>query len=893
MTRPGRPDPDALLARIAPAEASATPRGRLKVFVGASPGVGKTFTMLEHARQKRAEGIDVLVGIVETHGRADTARLLDGLEVLRRRALPHRGTVLEEFDLDAALARRPGLLLVDELAHTNAPGSRHARRWQDVEELLAAGIDVCSTLNVQHLESLNDVVARITGVTVRETVPDAVLDAADEVELVDVTPEVLEQRLREGKVYLPAQAERALERFFRRPNLVALRELALRRTAERVDVQLRGERAASGATGPWEAAERLLVAIGPDDDAARLVRAARRLAGSLRAPWTALYVEEPGHATLPAARRELAQDALRLAEELGGAAATVPGHDAADEIAAWAGQHNVTRVLVGGRRAGWLGGPWPQPMAQRLAARAPALDVLRVGGDAAPSPPPAHRTAPFRLRPWLVAAGTIAACTAGALPFRGTLAEIDAAMLYLLAVVLVALREGRGPSAFAAALAVAAFDLAFVQPYGTFSVDDVRFLFTFAMMFGIALALAGLATRVREQADAARQRERRTAALYAMSRDLAAARSRPELARAMLRHLHDLFGGGITLLLPDAEGRLDVVAERPVGGHEAKDLGVARWVFERGEPAGTGTDTLPQAGALYLPLATADRRLGVVGLRPEPADRFDDLAQRRLAGAMLDQVAIALERTALADEKRQVHLEYEAERLRSSLLGSLSHDLRTPLAAVEGAASALLTGGARVPEPRRRELAETIVGEAHRMTRLVTNLLDMVRLESGAIAPARQWHVLEEVVGAALGRVESALTGREVTVSLPPDLPLVPIDDVLIGQVLINLLENAARHTPEGTPIAICATAGAGEVEVTVADRGPGVPAAEREAIFEKFHRAAGGAGGTGLGLAICRGIVTAHGGRIRVEPRDGGGAAFRFTLPMVGTPPVTEPEPA
>jgi len=892
MTDP-RPDPDALLARVQQEE-SRSRQGRLKVFVGASPGVGKTFSMLEAARAAKLGGRDVVVGVVETHGRRETAALVEGLEVLPRKGLVHRGTTLEEFDLDAALVRRPDLILMDEMAHSNAPGARHAKRFQDIEELLGAGIDVFTTLNVQHLESLNDVVAQITGVTVRETVPDAALDEADEIELVDVTPEVLEQRLREGKVYLPEQAQRALDRFFRRGNLIALRELALRRTAERVDEQMRGYRASAGIAEPWAASERLLVCVSPSDRSFRLIRSARRLAGLLRAPWTALYVELPRHATMPARNREAAQEALRLAEELGGTAVSVPGHDAAEEILAYARTHNATRVMVGRSRGGRLGRFFPASVAGRLVERAEGLHVW-VGADddrsEADEPRPKARIDVAPVRDYFGAAAVVALMTAAALPFHGTLAEIDAAMLYLLAVVIAAARYGRGPSVLAGLLAVAAFDLAFVKPYGAFSVSDVRYLLTFVMMLVVALVMGGLTTRVREQASVARLRERRASTLYAVSRDLAAARTRPELGRVTLRHLHDLFGGSVMLILPDVGGQLDVVAEMPPQEGARRDLGVAKWVFEHGESAGRGTQTLPAAEAVYVPLATPDRVLGVVGIRPEPLDRLSDPAQRQLLEALLGQAAVALERTKLAEEKRIVHLEFEAEQLRTSLLSSLSHDLRTPLAGIEGAASSLAEDQGRLDTSTRRELARTIVGEARRMTRLVANLLDMVRVESGALGVHREWHVLEEVVGVALVRAEERLAGRPITTDLPATLPLVPIDDVLIEQVLINLLENAAKYTPAGSPIEISASARHGEVQVTVADRGPGVPPEESEKIFEKFHRAGRGAGGVGLGLAICRGIIRAHGGRLWVDSREGGGAAFRFTLPIIGVPPAFERE--
>lgn len=896
MTAPERrPDPDALLARVT--EASPTsPRGRLKLFVGAAPGVGKTFTMLETARLRQREGRDVVIGVVETHGRSDTAAMMHGFETLPRRAYAHRGTTLEEFDLEAALARRPELIIVDELAHTNAEGAPHEKRWQDIEALRTAGIDVYSTVNVQHLESLNDVVAGITGIQVRETVPDAVLDAADEVELVDVSPEVLEQRLRDGKVYAAPQAARALDRFFTRGNLIALRELALRRTAERVDAQMRGWRNAAGVADAWAASESLLACVGPSASALRVVRATRRLAGQLKAPWTVLYVEQPGDATRPVAQREAVQDALRLAEDLGGHAMTVSGHDVADEAAAVAQRLNATRVLVGRSRRGIARLlPAAAPSA-RLTRRAPTLDVIVIGDrepDATDAVMLRARTTPAsgasHAREYVAAIAWIVAVVAIGLPLRGRVADIDMVMTLLLAVVICAARYSRGPALAATTLAVVAFDLLFVPPYGTFAVSDARFVLTFGVMFIVGLVMSGLTRRVREQALAARQREARTSILYALSRELAAARTGADVARVGLRHLHDVANGAVAVLEPDERGGMRVAATLPATPWPDGELAVARWSYDRQQPAGRGTQTLPAAGALYLPLAAAGQSLGVIGLAA-PEGRLGDAASRQLLDAMLGQVAVALDRTLLADRAREAHLEAEAEKLRNALLSSLSHDLRTPLGSVEGAASTLLRE-VDLPAPQRRELASTIVEESQRMTRLVGNLLDMVRVESGSLQVHREWHVLEEVVGGAVLRVEPRLDGRVLSVALPPSLPLVAMDDVLVQQVLVNLLENAMRHTPHGTPIDISAEARARELVVTVSDRGPGVADIDASRIFGKFQRGESGAGGIGLGLSICEGIVRAHGGRIWVERRDGGGANFRFTLPMLIPPPTIDRE--
>lgn len=896
MTEPiARPDPDALLAELRRAEPTA-PRGRLKVFVGAAPGVGKTFTMLEAARLRARDGTDVVVGVVETHGRSDTAAMLEGFELLPRRSHGYRGTTLDEFDLEAALARRPALLLVDELAHTNAPGAAHEKRWQDVRTLLDAGIDVWSTLNVQHLESLHDVVAGITGVQVRETIPDAVLDDADEIELVDVSPEVLEQRLRDGKVYAAPQAGRALERFFRRGNLIALREIALRRMAERVDAQMRGWRASAGIARAWAASEQVVAAVGPSPSAAAIVRAARRLAGSLQAPWLVVYVEQPGDATRPVAEREAVQEALALAEALGGRTLTVAGHDLADELRAVAARHNATRVLVGPTRRGIARlMPW-RGIAARLGRDATGWDVVIVGTEqTAPAGGARPRLTLRRTSGWrayLDASAWVLLTAALSLPFRERLTEIDTVMTLLLGVVIASTRHGRGPALVATTVAVLVFDLVFVPPYYTFAVSDTRFLLTFVVMFVVGAVMGGLTRRIREQATAARDRERRTATLYALARDLAAARHRGDVAAAALRHVQDAFGGTVAFLEPtDDEARaLTLVATRPAGAWPDADLAVARWVHDRGQPAGRGTATLPAARARYVPIRTDERRLGVMGLVPEPEERFDDSDERQLLDAMLGQVAVALDRTALADRARVSHLEAEAEKLRNALLSSLSHDLRTPLGSVEGAASTLLRDDA-LPAAQRRDLASTIVEEAQRMGRLVANLLDMVRVESGSLQVHAEWHVVADVIGGAVLRVESRLGGRALHVDVPPTLPLVRMDDVLVEQVLVNLLENALRHTPADTPIDVAATVRGRELLVTVADRGPGVPAADATRIFGKFQRGETGASGIGLGLSICAGIVQAHGGRIRVDPRAGGGAVFTFTLPMTDTPPEIEPE--
>lgn len=890
-----RPDPEAFLARAREEERRAR-RGRLKIFFGASPGVGKTYAMLEEARAKQRAGNSVLVGVVETHGRRETAVLLDGLELLPRRPVEYHGVTLEEFDLDAALARHPDLILVDELAHTNAPGSRHRRRFQDVEELLAAGINVSTTLNVQHLESLNDIVAQITQVKVRETVPDSILDEADELELADLSADDLLARLREGKVYVPEQAAHALEQFFRKGNLIALRELALRRTAQRVDAQMRGYRSEHGIREVWPAGERLLVCIGPNPAGARLVRAGKRMATSFHCDWLVVYVESPGQAVSDADRAALAHN-LHLAQELGAQTAVLSGHDVAAEVLAYARAQNVSKIIVGKpTHARWRDRIFGATL-NALVRGSGDMDVYAITGEA-PEEGPLRRR-PVGGRPPLAEYGwaslIMAATSAiGAVIFH-YLTVTDVAMLYLLGTGIVASRYGRGPSLAAAVLGIAAFDFFFVPPYFTFAVSDLRYLLTFAVMLGIAVVISGLTHRIREQAETARQRERRTAAIYAMSRELVAARSRDDLIEIATRHLRGSFGVEAQILLSDGTGQMQVAAAGPAAVPiDEKERSVAQWVFDRGQAAGVGTATLPAAQALYLPLVGASGTVGVLGLRPADRAAFDSPAVVQLLEAFAGQAALALERALLAEQSQREQLEVEAERLRTSLLSSLSHDLRTPLGVITGAASSMLEDG-ELTEPNRRELLQTVLEETQRMNRLIGNLLDMIRLESGALQAHKEPQPLEEPLGVALIRLEDRLRDHPVTISLPADLPLVPMDGVLLEQVFVNLLENGIKHTPAGTPIEVAAAVRGTVVQVDVNDRGPGIPSGEEERVFGKFYRAADGgataSGGSGLGLTICRGIVLAHGGRIWAESREGGGAAFHFTLPLDGVPLAPQSE--
>jgi two-component system sensor histidine kinase KdpD len=886
-----RANPDDLVRRIAEEERQAR-RGRLVVFFGAAPGVGKTYAMLEAARSERDLKRDVVIGVVETHGRYDTSALVLGLELLPRRRIDYRGIHVDEFDLDAALARRPGLILVDELAHSNGAGSRHPKRWQDVEELLDAGIDVYATLNVQHLESLNDVVAQVTGIVVRETVPDRVLEEATEVRLIDLPPDELLERLNDGKVYLGDCAGRALDSFFRKGNLIALRELALRSTAERVNADMRTYKDAHGIGRVWATGERVLVCVSASPSSARLVRAARRMAASLHAPCIAAYVETPGSLRLSdGARRRLAAN-LRFAETLGAEPVTLKGERAARETVRYAISRNVTKIVVGKpTHARWLD-LVRMSFLEEIVRSSGDIDVYVISGDESQ---PARTLAPpsrarVRTVSYLASLGVPIAASIVAWFLFGRRQLADVVMIYLLGIILVSLRFGYGPSVGAAVCSVLLLDFFFVPPYLSFAVSDFQHVVTFGVMFVVAVVVSNLTQRVRVQADAATYRERRTAKLYGMSRELAATRATHNLAQVAIQHVHEVFEAKVSLFFEGADGHLESAATGDTAfAPDGKDREAAEWVRSHERPAGLGTDTLPAAQALYLPLRGAQCQLGVLGVRPSDPRRFEDPEQRSLLEIFAGQIASALDRAHLAEQAQQAQVEIEAERLRSSLLSSVSHDLRTPLSVITGAASALSEAHAELDSTARHELAQTIQEEALRLNRLVRNLLDMTRLSAGAVRISKEWQPIEGVVGAVLERLEQPLRGRAVTTRFAPDLPLVPIDAALVEQLLTNLLENAVKYTPPGTPVEISARPAEGGLLVEVADRGPGIPPASAQMIFEKFYRLPreGATGGAGLGLAISRAIVEAHGGRIWVENRLGGGAAFRFTLPIVGSPPV------
>jgi two-component system sensor histidine kinase KdpD len=891
-----RPSPDVLLAQLQKQEEYKR-SGKLKIFFGAAPGVGKTYAMLEAARKKQAEGVDVVVGFAETHGRPETEALIEGLEVTPRLSIEYRGTTLSEFDLDASLARKPMLILIDELAHTNAQGARHKKRWQDVFELLDDGINVYTTLNVQHLESLNDVITQITGIIVRETLPDSVLDRADDIELIDLPPEELLQRLREGKVYVAELAEHARKNFFRKGNLLALRELALRRTAERVDAQMQDYRRIKGVKEVWPAAERIMVCVGANPRSIRLIRAAKRMAAGLRAAWITVYVEAPT-AVKPSESdlRQLA-DHMRLAESLGAETVTLSGHKASEEILNYARERNVTKIIIGKpTHPRWKDKIFGS-LLDEVVRGSGDIDVYVISGEVG-EPMPRLIAKPAKpesnINEWFLSIGTNAICTGIASLMSPFTTVVDAAMVYLLGIVFVASRTGKGPSLLSTFLSVALYDFLFIPPFYTFSVHDVRYFLTFTVMFVVAFVISRLTLRISEQVSASRQREKRTAALYNLSRELVHERGIERLCSVAIKHISDVFSSHVVILLPDVKGNLAVpVTATETFALDERESSVAQWVFDHRQRAGIGTDTLPGAMALYLPLFTSSRAVGVLGILPASSPIIFDQEQIHILESFANQIAMAIERALLSEETQAALLKAETETLRNLLLSSVSHDLRTPLAAITGAASTLLQKDITLDKNTQNDLIKTVYDEAERLNEIIRNVLDMTRLESGAIVLKKEWQSIEEIIGVVINRFSEKLKDHTLSINLPADLHLIPFDAILIEQVLMNLMDNAIKYTPRETPLDLSAKLKGDSLQVELADRGPGIPAGEEKRIFEKFVRGSTVRGGIGLGLTICQAIIKAHGGSIWAENRTGGGAVFYFTLPIGVKPALPEPEDA
>ncbi|MGN6467216.1 MAG: DUF4118 domain-containing protein [Rhizobiaceae bacterium] len=882
-----RPSPEALLAA-----AESETRGRLKIFLGAAPGVGKTYEMLLAGKEKAAAGVDVVVGVVETHGRADTRALLDGLEVLPRSEVDYRGQKLTEMDLEGLIERHPDLALVDELAHTNAPGSRHPKRYLDVLDLLAQGIDVYTTMNVQHCESLNDVVAQITRVWVRETVPDTVIDRADDIEVVDITPDDLIKRLKDGKVYLPATARSAAENYFSPGNLTALRELALRRTAQRVDDQLLTHMQANAIQGPWAASDRLLVCIDESERANALVRYARRQADRFRAPWTALHVEAPETIRYSEIEKDRVAGALRLASQLGGDAAAIPGEGVAREILRYANANNFTHIVVGRSSKPRWRELWQGSIAQDLIRHSGDISVHVISGhDKAPaktvssSPHRARAKRRFSLRPYLASFGYVAAALAFGFLLYRTLDVRNIALVFLMAVLATAATSGLWPALAASVLSAFAYNFFFLDPLYTLVIRDPESVVAFVFFLAAAAITSNLAARMHRQAAAARERARTTESLYSFSRKLAGAGTLDDVLWVTAYQVASMLDVRVVVLLPEG----DTVAVRagfpPDDTLANADIAAARWAWEHDHPAGRGSDTLPGAKRLYLPMKTGRMPVGVIGLDNDREGALLSPQQQRLFDALADQAALAVERIQLVEDVEKAKRDAETDKLRSALLTSLSHDLKTPLAAVMGAAGTLRDYSADMSEADRDDLLSTVVDEAERLNRFIANLLDMTRLESGATRPNLSLQYVDEIVQAAVRRAAKIAAHHTIDVDIPPDLPMLNLDGLLFEQVLFNLIDNAAKYSPTGSTITISARRAGSFIEIRVADEGSGIPPEDLTLIFDSFHRVRKAdrvLAGTGLGLSICRGFVEAMGGTIKAANRQNvPGAVFTIRMPV------------
>jgi two-component system sensor histidine kinase KdpD len=883
-----RPSPEALLEH-----AKKEGRGKLKIFLGAAPGVGKTYEMLTQARQRLFEGIDVVIGVVETHGRFETDVLTKGFEVIPKKRSLYKGHVVAEMDLDAILQRRPKLVLVDELAHSNAEGSRHPKRYMDVTEILAAGIDVYTTVNIQHLESLNDVVAQITRIRVRETIPDSVLDEANEIELVDTTADDLLQRLREGKVYVKSQAERALRHFFSPGNLTALREIALRKAAQHVDRDMIDYMQTHAISGPWPAGERILVCVSEHPSSAELVRRARRIADNVKAAWTAIYIESPRHMTLSEIEKDRVADTMRLAQRLGAESVTLPGRDIAQSILDYARKNNVTQIVVGkSERARWF----------EILRGSVVRDLMRESGDISITAVYAHGdvVAPKSVKTvrkadaWLWrhyswSALAVAVTIGVAWLFNAAVAHVlgSVGMLFLVPVLLSAVSFGLRPALFTAFVSVMSYNFFFLPPLYTFTIADPNNWVSFAVLLLVAVTAGNLAARVRVQADLAAARAAIAGELFRFAGKLAGSAQLDDILWAAAFQIASMLKTNVVILLPDpATKSLQIrVGYPPEDELDAQDLAAATWSWEKGKAAGRNAETLPGTKRLFLPMRTGEGLVGVIGLQ-----RLDDKAmltpeERRLLDALIDQTALAIERAQLVERVDEAQVRAEADKLRVAMLTSLSHDLRTPLASILGAATTLIASHRLYDADQTEELLATIREEAERLDRFVGNLLDMSRLEAGALGVKTETVDVTELVEDASKRLARRLSSHRIELDLAADIPLVSVDPLLLEQAIVNLLDNAAKYAPAGSSICIRARATEKRVLLTVEDEGPGIPAESLPHIFDKFYRAKAAdrrVAGTGLGLAVARGFVEAFGGSLDAANRtDRSGAVLTISLPV------------
>jgi two-component system sensor histidine kinase KdpD len=875
-----RPDPDELLKQVTDTPST---NGKLKIFLGYAAGVGKTFAMLEAAHQRKKQGIDVVIGFIETHRREETEQMVTGLELIPRLQIKYQKITLEELDTDAVIARKPEIVLVDELAHSNAPGSCHPKRYLDVEDILKAGIDVYTTLNIQHLESLNDAIAQVTGVKVRETVPDRIIDEASELEVIDLPPDELLIRLREGKVYIPDQARLAIEKFFRKGNLSALREMSLRRAAERVDDQLRGYMRSKAIQGPWPAAERLLVCINEGLLSERLIRSTRRLSDELNAEWFAVHVSSTSHPESDPAKQERISKSLQLAEKLGARTRVLTGLSIPETVLAYAKKHNITKIVIGKP----LKPRWKEffsgSVVEQLIRSSGEIDIYVISSQ----PEKERNIIPetWRLHKpywrYLASVGLIILATIVGHFFKGSLEPANLVMLYLVCSVVAAIYLGRGPALLISVLGVLAFDFFLVPPYLTFAVSDTQYLITFIGLFLVSLVISSLTARTKEQADAAMQREAYSSALYSLGRDLTVAINLPQVVNIIIGHVSQAFGNHVMVFLPDQQ-TLKMYASTAEFQADVNELAVATWAFDHEQPAGLGTDTLPAASIRCQPLITANGRIGVLGIKPVASLQLTSPEQRQIFSAFCNQAALAIERAKLADQAHQTELLQATEKLQTALLNSISHDLRTPLVSITGALSSLREKSMNLNKADRQNLIETAYNEAMRLNRLVGNLLNMTRLEAGAIQIHHEPCDIQDIIGATLELLKERLDSRKVNVNIPPELPLVSLDFALFCQALVNLVDNAIKYSAEETPITIGVQVTESLVEIRVMDEGIGIPSQDLDKVFDKFYRVSRPEQihGTGLGLAISKGIIEAHGGTIHAENRPEGGTVMSIRLP-------------
>jgi two-component system sensor histidine kinase KdpD len=892
MTQPkddySRPNPDELLAQVK-AEEEKKKRGKLKIFLGYAPGVGKTYTMLEAARLKKKD-TDVVVAFVETHGRTETEALLEGLEIIPRRQVEYRSIKLTEMDIDAVLKRHPQLALVDELAHENAAGSRHPKRYQDIEELLEAGMDIYTTLNIQHIESGRNAVAQITGVWVREAVPDNFIDSATEIEMVDLPPDELLQRLKEGKVYIPEQIAPATESFFRKGNLTALRELAMRTAAKHVDEQTLVYMKTHAIEGPWPSGEHLLVCIGSGTLGIRLVRNTRRLAYQLGADWFAVYVETP-EAHLSPARQERLTNTLRAAEKMGAKVSIIQGNSVVNTVTEFANKNNITKIIVGkSRRIHWQN-LFRGSIANQLMRRSEYFDLIIVGGRGEPVPTEPsmgrEKEQPRNWRGYLQGFGTVVLATLVGQLIHGIFAPTTIAMLYLLCVVITAYLWGMGPSIMVSIVGVLAFDFFHVPPYLTFKVADTQYIFTFLALLCVGVIISYLSLLVRRQTESVRRRERETAALYALGRELAVSSDLESYVNAIIRRAKETFGHEATVFLPDPQNKAVLKPfndDQKVAGDE-NEMAAAIWAFQHQKIVGYGTDTLPAAKARYLPMVTGRGAVGVIGISMSGTGGELTIEQERILEAYTDLAAVSIESIRLAREVQNAQVLRDTEKLQSALFNSISHDLRTPMVSIIGVLSSLQQEGMDLDNTAKLNLIQVARSEAERLNDLITNLLNVSRIESGAIKLFRQPSDVQELIGAALEQLGSRADSHQIDMEIPAELPYISVDFGLIVQTLVNVLDNALKYSPPGAPIDIKGRQVGSEIQIEIADLGIGIPKEDLARIFDKFYRVQRPENviGTGLGLFISKGIIEAHGGHITAENRIEGGTVIRINLPIVG----------